>query len=101
MQSIKLVVKFKKTGLMRYISHLDFIRSIYRALRRANIPFIFTEGYNPRPKVKFGQALKLGVEGEIETEFFLKTKIELSEFQVRMKKELNQDLRMMEINYAE
>lgn len=101
MQSVKLVVSFKKTGMMRYISHLDFIRLIYRALRRASIPYFLTNGFNPHPKVKFGQALKLGVEGEVQTVFFLTSKMDLQDFRSKMEQQLNQDLKVVDINYAE
>ena len=86
---------------MRFISHLDFIRLIYRALRRAEIPFVLTSGFSPRPKVKFGQALKLGVEGEMLVQFFLTSKIALQEFKDKMEKQLNEGLRIVGIDYAE
>ena len=101
MDTLKIEAKFKKDGMMRFISHLDFIRLIYRALRRAEIPFVLTEGFSPHPKVKFSQALKLGVRGEMGVLFFLKTKMELLEFKDRMDRQLNKDLRTIEINYAE
>ncbi|MFH1093806.1 MAG: TIGR03936 family radical SAM-associated protein [Candidatus Omnitrophota bacterium] len=101
MDVLKIKAKFKKDGMMRFISHLDFIRLIYRALRRAEIPFVLTEGFSPHPKVKFDQALKLGVRGEMEVLFFLKTKMELLEFKDRIDRQLNEDLRTIEINYAE
>lgn len=100
MDVLKIKAKFKKDGMMRFISHLDFIRLIYRALRRAEIPFVLTEGFSPHPKVKFDQALKLGVRGEMEV-LFLKTKMELLEFKDRIDRQLNEDLRTIEINYAE
>jgi len=101
MDCVKLAVRFKKTGMMRFISHLDFVRLTYRALRRAGIPYVLTNGFNPHPKVKFAQALKLGLEGEIETLFFLKYKVDLEDFKTKITQQLNKDLEVVDINYAE
>lgn len=100
MQLVKINITFSKKGMLRYISHLDFIRLIYRALRRAELPFMLSEGFNPRPKINFGQALKLGVEGVMEIVFFLKTQIALDDFKQRMEQQLTEDIRILEISYG-
>lgn len=56
-------MRFEKTGLARYISHLDLMRCFERTLRRADIPFWFTEGFNPRPFLTFALPLSLGYSG--------------------------------------
>lgn len=66
----KFEVVFAKRGLMRFISHLDTLRLFQRALRRADIPFSLTCGYNPHPKVSIKRALKLGEESEDEVAIF-------------------------------
>ncbi|MCK4993508.1 MAG: TIGR03936 family radical SAM-associated protein [Candidatus Omnitrophica bacterium] len=101
LDAIKIKATFKKDGMMRFISHLDFIRLIYRALRRADIPFVLTQGFSPHPKVKFDTALKLGVRGKMGVMFFLRTKMALLEFKDKMDIQLNKDLRTIDINYAE
>ena len=54
---------FEKVGVARYISHLDLMRNFERAMRRADIPFWYTEGFNPRPFLTFALPLSLGVAG--------------------------------------
>lgn len=56
-------MRFEKTGLARYISHLDLMRCFERTLRRADMPFWFTEGFNPRPFLTFALPLSLGYSG--------------------------------------
>ena len=51
----------------KYISHLDLNRVFFRAVRRAEIPLWFTEGYNPKPYFKYAQTLPLGVESKCES----------------------------------
>lgn len=54
---------FEKSGPARFISHLDLLRCFERSLRRAEIPFWYTEGFNPRPFMSFAQPLSLGMIG--------------------------------------
>jgi radical SAM-linked protein len=56
---------YKRDGL-RFISHLDWLRMIYRAIARSGIPAAYSQGFNPRPKVAFGPALGLFTGSECE-----------------------------------
>lgn len=53
-----------KKGRIKYVSHLDMFRLMQRAVRRADIPLWYTEGFNPHPYISFLLALSLGVESE-------------------------------------
>lgn len=48
---------------VRYISHLDFARTLERALRRAQLPVAYSEGFNPHIKLAFAFALSVGMTG--------------------------------------
>jgi len=61
--SIKIRVKFSKTDTMRYLSNREVITALLRAMRRVNVPLIYSEGFHPHPKTSFGPALPVGVEG--------------------------------------
>lgn len=54
---------FSKQGRVKYVSHLDIMRCMTRAVRRADIPLWYTEGFNPHPYLNFLQPMPLGVEG--------------------------------------
>lgn len=55
-------IAFEKTGLMRYISHLDLNRCMIRAIRRSGLPAWYTEGFHPHMYLMFPLALSLGAE---------------------------------------
>lgn len=55
-------IKFTKIGDMIYISHLDLQRLLQRVFRRAGIKLSYSQGYNPHPKISYGNALALGTE---------------------------------------
>ena len=63
---IRVRTEFSKTGILRYLSHLELITSMTRALRRAGIPFDFSKGFHPKPEMSFGPPLNVGVAGEKE-----------------------------------
>ncbi len=57
---------YKKSGLAVFTSHLDMNRCFTRAVRRADIPLWYTEGFNPHPYMTFLLPLPLGTAGERE-----------------------------------
>ncbi len=56
-------LRFSKLGKVRFTSHRDIARIWERALRRAELPVAYSEGFSPRPRVSFGLALPTGHEG--------------------------------------
>lgn len=59
---MKVRLRFTKTGKVRFTSHRDVARMWERALRRADLPVAYSEGFSPRPKLSFGLALSTGHE---------------------------------------
>ncbi|MEM7345396.1 MAG: TIGR03936 family radical SAM-associated protein [Chloroflexota bacterium] len=57
---------FAKKSQVKYISHLDLALSWERALRRAQIPLAYSQGFNPRPKMQVASGLPLGTTGRAE-----------------------------------
>lgn len=53
---------FTKTGDAVWMSHLDLMRLMQRAFKRAGLPLKHTQGYNPRPSVSIALPLSVGVE---------------------------------------
>ena len=54
------IIRFEKTGKIRYISHLDLMRLFQRAFKRSEIALNYSKGFNPHPKMSFAQPLSLG-----------------------------------------
>ena len=44
---IKIRIKFRKYGVMRFIGHLDIMRYFQKAMRRAEIDICYSEGFSP------------------------------------------------------
>jgi len=62
----KVRIRFRKSGDLRLVSHLDLMRSFERMLRRAALPFRMTQGFHPTPRLVLAQSLPLGVIGHNE-----------------------------------
>lgn len=87
MQKVNFI--FTKTGALKYISHLDLMRLLARALRRADLPLKFSEGFSPHPKLSLRRALKLGLESEHEeATVVLKESLSPEVFRERLQRQL-------------
>ncbi len=53
-------IRYRKTGRLRYLSHLEVVRTMERSIRRAGIPFAVTKGFSPHMRLAFGWALPVG-----------------------------------------
>ena len=59
---MRLRFRFSKLGKVRFTSQRDVARMWERALRRAELPLAYTEGFSPRPQLGFGLALPTACE---------------------------------------
>lgn len=58
---MKLRMQITKEKDIRFISHLEYVRTIERAIRRAKLPASYSEGFNPHLKFSLASALGVGV----------------------------------------
>lgn len=63
---MKLRIKITKEPTIRFISHLEYVRTIERAIRRAKLPAAYSEGFNPHLKFSLASALGVGVASQAE-----------------------------------
>jgi len=82
MQRLRLT--FSRGEELKYISHLDLMRLWQRALRRADIPLAYSQGFSPHPRLSLAAPLAIGVtssgelmdiflERRVSPHFFIKT----------------------------
>jgi len=87
---------FEKRGRAKYISHLDLMRAMSRAVRLAALPIWYTEGFNPHPYLSFPLPLPLGQEGLREAmDLRLLEDMPFDEIARRMDDALPMDLRVL------
>ncbi|UCC69347.1 MAG: DUF2344 domain-containing protein [Armatimonadota bacterium] len=62
----QIICRYRKGEQVRWISHLDLKRTLERAMRRAQLPLLLSQGHNPHPKLSLGPPLPLGATGDAE-----------------------------------
>ena len=91
-------MSFQKTGMSKFISHLDTVRLITRSMKRACVPIWFTEGFNPHAFLTFAMPLSLGFESYCETvDFRLMEEMDLDELAKKINDALPVDITVKEI----
>ncbi|WZL71573.1 TIGR03936 family radical SAM-associated protein [Clostridiaceae bacterium 35-E11] len=93
-------MRFTKTDRMRFISHLDLMRLMERTLRRADVPLVFSQGFNPHPKIAFATALSLGIASEGEyMDIEIEKEIDLQDFKDEMNRALPKGITILCCKY--
>lgn len=54
-------IQFSKGYEVKYVSHLDLMRTFNRMLMRSGLPVSYTQGFNPHIILTFAQPLSVGV----------------------------------------
>ena len=62
----RLRITFGKYAALKYTSNLDLAKIWERVLRRAQLPLLYTQGFNTRPRLQLATALPLGITSECE-----------------------------------
>lgn len=58
---MKIRIKFRKWGCMKFIGHLDMLRFFQKAMRRADIDICYSEGFSPHQIMSFAAPLGVGI----------------------------------------
>ena len=58
---MKIRIKFRKYGLMKFVGHLDLMRFFQKAIRRCGIDICYTKGFSPHQIMSFAAPLGLGL----------------------------------------
>ncbi len=61
---MKLRIKYTKTGVLRFIGHLDVMRFFQKAIRRAKLDVSYTKGFSPHQIISFAAPMPLGMTSE-------------------------------------
>ena len=80
---------FKKSGALRFVSHLDMNRVMTRLLRLSKVPVWYTEGFNRHPYITFALPLSLGFTSEYEVMDF---RLDNDEFDVKSAEKMISDV---------
>ena len=83
---MKIRIKFRKWGVMKFIGHLDMMRYFQKAMRRAHIDICYSEGFSPHQIMSFAAPLGVGITSDVE---YLDIEVNASESSEASMKALN------------
>ena len=95
-------VAYQKGDAVKYVGHLDAMRTFTRCLKRTNIPVAYTKGFNPRIQISF--ALPLGVGVTSEQDYFdlaLSEKMNIDVFLAELNSVLPMGFKVKSATYVE
>ena len=95
----RIKIRYTKGEEIKFISHRDLMRAFQRAVRRAEIPIAYSQGFNPHMKISWGQALKVGKASESESaELQLEEWIQPEVLRQRLNQKLPKGIEILQAN---
>ena len=97
----RLRITFTKSEEARFIGNLDLHRAWERTMRRVGADMVFSQGFNPSPKLQLASALPLGITSEAEVlDVWLNERVEIDDFGVQITEVLPPGIQIRKIREA-
>ena len=96
----RVLLKFSRSGYVKYISQLEQIDFFRRALKRTTLPLAYTNGFSPQVKAAFGPAIAVGCESDCEyVDLSLTQKVDLETIKQEISKILPEGYGLLVAKY--
>lgn len=90
--------KVSKKGYLKFLSHLDWQNTLVKGLFRSGLPVVFTEGFNPIPKISLGAALPIFIESNTEfIDFELRGETTIEQIKDKLDNSLDKNAQIINI----
>ncbi len=91
-------VLYEKGEAVKFISHHDEFRLWERTLRRAELPLLYKQGFNPQPHIQFAAPLGVGITGRREPlDITFSPPVPLAELATQIRAKLPPGVTLMEL----
>ena len=95
-------VKYQKGEEVKYVGHLDAMRTFTRCLKRTSIPVEYTKGFNPRIQISFALPLGVGVTSDLDYfDLVLSEKMNIEMFAAEFNSVLPIGFKIIDAEYIE
>jgi radical SAM-linked protein len=96
----RVLLKFSRTGYVKYVSQLEQIDFFRRAFKRTNLPLAYTNGFSPQVKAAFGPAIAVGYESDSEyVDLSLTSKVEIETIKQEISRILPEGYTLLDAKY--
>lgn len=94
--------RYVKQNRLRYLAHLEILRTIERTIRRADLPYAVSCGFSPHMRIGFSPALSVGTASCDEYfDLLLRSFIPTHEVLRRLREASVPDLMVQEVRYVD
>ena len=91
-------ILYAKGEAVKFISHHDEFRLWERALRRADLPLLYKQGFNPQPHMQFAAPLGVGITGAREPlDIVLASPLPVEEVTARLRAKLPPGVSLVDV----
>lgn len=59
--TVRYLIKYTKDSEIKFVSHLDLMRTLQKIIKRSALPIEYSKGFNPHMAVSIAQPLSVGV----------------------------------------
>ena len=59
--TVRYLIKYSKDSEIKFIAHLDLMRTLHKIVKRSDLPIEYSQGFNPHMAVSIAQPLSVGV----------------------------------------
>ncbi len=95
---MRYLIKFSKESNIKFISHLDLMRTIQKIIKRAALPIEYSKGFNPHMTISIAQPLSVGVYSSGEyMDVVLKEEIDENEIKERLSINVPSGVKILEV----
>lgn len=95
---MRYLIKFSKESNIKFISHLDLMRTIQKIIKRAALPIEYSKGFNPHMTISIAQPLSVGVYSSGEyMDVVLKEEIDENEMKERLSNNVPSGVRIFDV----
>lgn len=96
---VRYLIKFTKEGEIKFISHLDLMRTIQRIIKRADLPIDYSRGFNPHQDLSIAQPLSVGTYSSGEyMDMGLREELDCEELKNRLNSNCPKGIEILEIS---
>uniref|UniRef100_UPI0039B9A8C1 TIGR03936 family radical SAM-associated protein n=1 Tax=Candidatus Ruminimicrobium bovinum TaxID=3242779 RepID=UPI0039B9A8C1 len=98
--SVRVLLKFSRKGLVKYLSQLEQIDFLRRTLKRTSLPVTYTAGFSPLIKTSFGPAVSVGHESDCEyVDLYMTQKVSEENIMSEISKVLPEGYKILQAKY--
>ena len=93
---MRYLIKFSKGEGIKFISHLDLMRTIQRIIRRSGVPIEYSKGFNPHMALSLAQPLSVGVYSDEYMDIVLTEEMNVADLLARLNEAAPPTIRFFE-----